>query len=98
MAPCHDSSHNGTSSPTSVCLCAAKRAPGIAWWTAQRSTCVSLPSATSPASAAYAPAKSTALHRYTHANRAGHDLEARRRCSHLLAVELDREPLGGVDR
>src|SRR4051812_1629471 len=58
---------------------------------------VNAPAATNAASAAKAAARSAALRRYTHAQRCGDDLEPGRRRSDLLAVELDRQPLGCID-
>jgi hypothetical protein len=77
-----------------------KLAPGIRWSTDRWSRPVNAPAATRAASAAKAHASSAALRLSgdTHAHRGGDDLEAGGRRSDLLAVELDRQVLGRLDR
>src|SRR5215471_5737578 len=73
-------------------------APGMRWSIDHWSRCVNAPAATSTASTAKAPASRAPLRGNTHAHRRGDDLEARGCRADLLAVELDRKPLGCIDR
>src|SRR5690348_18268107 len=97
--PCQEEPQSGTSASARVGLALVKCASGIVWCIAHSSSEVRLPWATSAASAAKAPAAAgaaAALARDTHAQRAGHDLEAHGRRTDLFPVELDRERLGCV--
>src|SRR5581483_11194706 len=82
---------SGTADSTSVGSFPRSVAPGIACRTAHWSIRPSEPAATSPASAAAAAATLPSRHAYP--QRTGHHLEADGCRPHLLAVELDRQPL-----
>src|SRR5436309_1725688 len=88
---------SGTSESPNPGSRALNRPPGMSSSTAHWSKRPKASRAKSVASTTYVPARSAALRRNTNADRARNNLEPHRRRAHLLAVELDRQPLGCVD-